>query len=97
MLADKSSGTGTRQSGERIRNEIINLNNESGKIIEIDFSGVAVISSSFADELIGKLVVRYGFFNFNQIFRLKNMNEIVQAIVHRSVSQRMADSIKASN
>lgn len=94
-LTEKSSGTGTRQSGERIRNEIINLHNESGKIIEIDFDGISVVSSSFADELLGKLIIRYGFFNFNQVFRLKNMNQIVQSIVHRSVSQRMADSLKA--
>ncbi|SEP47312.1 STAS-like domain-containing protein [Propionispora vibrioides] len=93
-LAEKSSGTGTRQSGERIRNEIINIYNDSKQVIEIDFGGIAVISSSFADELIGKLVIKYGFFNFTQIFRLKNMNQIVQAIVHRSVSQRMAESLK---
>ena len=94
-LSEKSSGTGTRQSGERIRNEIVNLFNETGKTIELDFSGIAVISSSFADELIGKLLVRFGFYQFNHYFRLQNMNNIVQAIVHRSVSQRMAESLKS--
>lgn len=92
QLGDKAAGTGTRKSGERIRNDLINLQNESGKVIELDFLGISVISSSFADELIGKLVSHYGFFGFNQIFRLSNMNNIVQAIVNRSVAQRMNES-----
>ena len=91
-LADKASGTGTRQSGERLRHEIINLYNDAESIIEIDFSEVSVVSSSFADELIGKLVTEYGFSGFTHIFRLRNMNTIVQSIVNRSVSQRMAES-----
>lgn len=88
-VSERSSGTGTRQSGERMRNEIINFYRETDQIIEIDFQGISVISSSFADELIGKLVAEYGFFGFMQIFKLKNMNDIIQSIVNRSVSQRM--------
>jgi hypothetical protein len=88
-VSERSSGTGTRQSGERMRNEIINIYRETERIIEIDFQGISVISSSFADELIGKLVAEYGLFGFMQIFKLKNMNEIIQSIANRSVSQRM--------
>lgn len=94
-LAEKSSGTGTRQSGQRIRNEVMNIHRETNRVIEIDFKGISVISSSFADELIGKLVAEYGFFGFMQVFRLKNMNEIVQPIVNRSVAQRMASTFVA--
>jgi len=89
-LSEQSSGTGTREAGERIRNEIVNLRNETCSPVELDFTGVSVVSSSFADELIGKLVAEYGFFGFNQGFRLKGMNSTVQSIVNRSVSQRMA-------
>lgn len=91
-ISEKASGTGTRQSGERLRNEVINISTETNKVIVIDFEGVSVISSSFADELFGKLVAKYGFFGFNQKFRLKNMNETVQAVLNRSVSQRMAET-----
>lgn len=91
-LAEKSSGTGTRQSGERIRNEVMNLYQETGRGIDLDFENISVISSSFADELIGKLVVSFGFFGFNQIFKIKNMNAIVQSIVNRSVAQRMMEA-----
>ena len=70
------------------------LNTLLNQTIILDFRGVNLISSSFADELIGKLVLEYGFFGFNNVIRLKNMNSLVQTIVQRSVSQRMAESLK---
>jgi len=51
-----------------------------------------MISSSFADELIGKLVTEFGFYGFHNIFKLKNMNPDVPSIVQRSVAQRMIES-----
>lgn len=93
-LADKATGTGTRESGERMRNDIINIYESSRQSIEVDFAGISVISSSFADEFLGKLVLEFGFSGFNRIIRLSNMNDITAAIVHRSVAQRMAESLK---
>jgi len=94
ILLQKSSGFGTRQAGERIRNQILNIHQQSNQVIVIDFQGVELISSSFADELLGKLVVEFGFFGFNNLIRMRNMNSLVQNIVQRSVSQRMAESIE---
>lgn len=91
-LADAKSGTGTRESGKRIRTDLINMFNETKQGIVIDFDGLSVISSSFADELLGKMLVHFGFMGFNQIVRLKNMNHTIQAIVERSVAQRMAEA-----
>src|ERR1019366_10718978 len=39
-LADKSSGFGTRQAGERIRNQILNIHQQSSQVIIIDFAGI---------------------------------------------------------
>ena len=89
-LADKSSGTGTRKSGIAIRNEVMNILYQSKSLIILDFHGVSLISSSFADELIGKLVVECGFIGFTQRFRLVGMNETIEAITNRSVAQRIS-------
>ncbi len=91
-LNTKESGVGTRKSGEKIRNELINVYKQSSKSITLDFDDINIISSSFADELIGKLVTEFGFYGFNNIFKLKNMNSSVQSIVQRSVAQRMMES-----
>ena len=88
-LADKSSGTGTRQSGAAIRNEVINITKQTDSVVLLDFGGVSVVSSSFADEFVGKLAVEFGFIGFTQRFRLVGMNATVQAITNRSVSQRL--------
>ncbi len=92
-LKDRAQGYGTRKAGLKVRNEVINLHSESKQPINLDFKGINLISSSFADELIGKLVLHYGFFGFNNVIRLRNMNSVVQTIAQRSVSQRMAESL----
>lgn len=63
------------------------------KHVIIDFAEIGIISSSFADEFIGKMVVELGFFQFQKIFTLTNMNETIQTIVQRSLSQRLAQSL----
>src|SRR3989344_7252992 len=78
-LKEKTSGTGTRQAGMRMRNDLMNLFSSSRKQIDLDFTGIAVVSSSFADELVGKLVTELGFSAFSRIFRLINMNDVVEA------------------
>jgi anti-sigma regulatory factor (Ser/Thr protein kinase) len=90
-LRRDASGTGTRQSGMMLRNHILNLAKESPNRIIIDFNDVSMVSSSFADELIGKLVIEFGFVTFTQRVQLINMNEIITPIVNRSVSQRIAE------
>ncbi|GHU95610.1 hypothetical protein FACS1894156_5490 [Bacteroidia bacterium] len=91
-LSEQTSGVGTRKSGEKIRNELINIYKQTNKSITLDFSNINIVSSSFADELIGKLVAEFGFYGFTNIFKLKNMNVTVQSIVQRSVGQRMVES-----
>jgi hypothetical protein len=75
---------------------VINLIEESnGKhVILIDFSGISIISSSFADEFIGKLLVAIGFYKFSVLIKIVNMVEVIEAIVNRSVGQRMATEYK---
>jgi hypothetical protein len=92
-----SHGTGTRKAAERLRNMIVNIINQGSSRIVLDFSGIGVISSSFADELVGKLIVKYGLFSFQEAIRLKGMTDTVQAIVQRSVAQRMMQSLRESS
>ncbi len=96
-VGEQSSGTGTRQSGERIRNELLNIYKSAKKTIIIDFDGIGIIASSFADELIGKLVADLGLFQFQSIFHMKNMNPTIQSIVQRSLSQRLAENLDKTN
>jgi len=88
-LKDRSTGTGTRRAGQHSRNEIVNLLNESTGKMKIDFYGLSVVSSSFADEFIGKLIVKMGLTTFNDRCQLVGMDSTVRAILDRSIQQRM--------
>ena len=77
-------------AAERIKNELLNILTEEVRPIILDFSGVTVISSSFADELIAKLLSKLGLYQFNKIFRLEGLNDSQQLLLHRSVLQRLA-------
>lgn len=89
-VAKEATGTGTRKSAEKLRNIVVNFLNEHYSIINLDFREVSMLSSSFADELIGKLIALLGFSQFMQFIIISNLNEFNAAIVNRSVGQRMA-------
>ena len=92
LVADETTGYGTRIAGSRLRNKVLNYFEriDSPKTIEIDFSGVSMISSSFADEFIGKLISEIGFFRFTKLISLTGVSDVIEPIINRSVSQRMA-------
>ncbi len=93
-VKSESRGTGTRHSAQALRNFVLNMVSEGASNICLDFSDVSLITSSYADELVGKLVTHFGFYQYQRIFKLENMSDTIQAILHRSVAQRMAQSIR---
>ena len=64
--------------------------------ININFSGITVISSSFADEFIGKLVAEWGFYRFINNVTFSGVTPTIEQIINRSVCQRMASLFPAS-
>ena len=93
-IADRAEGTGTRESAIRVKNELFNILVEQQKPITIDFSGVEVMSSSFADELLAKLLLELGLFQFNNLIKIKGLDKTQQSILHRSVIQRMKEIVQ---
>lgn len=89
-ILEQSGGTGTRQSAEKLRNMVLNISNIEKKVVVLDFSGVNLISSSFADELIGKIISEKGFVYFTQAFKIEHLSAENANILNRSVGQRMA-------
>lgn len=90
-VSDMSEGTGTRESAMRFKNEIINSIKGKMLVAEIDFSGIEVVSSSYIDELIAKLLIELGLFQFNRRIVLKNMSELLQKTLQKSVVQRIIE------
>lgn len=87
---NNSMGTATRESGAFLRNDILNIITRTKSGIILDFEGVKTVSSSFADELIAKLVLRLGIIRFNQVIRMINMNDNVKFLCERSIYMRIS-------
>lgn len=83
-VKEKSEGTGTRDSGKKLAIYIRNLLNESAGGLVLDFDGIGVISSSFADEIVGKLYVILGKKIFGNRIRFKNLCEPVRLVLNKS-------------
>ena len=71
---------GTRKLGELIRNEVEQCLHENHEMI-LDFRGIDVISSSFADEFFGKLVNKHGIEFIKTITRFKNTNKFIKMVI----------------
>lgn len=92
-ITERSEGTGTRESAIRVKNEVLNILSEEQKPLTLDFTGVEVISSSFADELIAKLFLSLGLFQFNNLIKIKGLDSSQQIILQRSVLQRIIEDV----
>lgn len=91
-ISKMSRGTGTRPAALELRNIVLNLAiNRKGKVI-LNFDGVGTISSSYADELIGKMIAEYGIMFFIKKIDIVGISKLNSNILERSVKQRMAQS-----
>jgi hypothetical protein len=60
-LVDETTGFGTRHAGGQLRTKCTNLlNADVAKPLILDWTDVPLVSSSFADQFVGKLFVELG-------------------------------------
>ena len=93
-LSKERWGTGTRSGAQKIRNEAENVLKIGKTRVVFDFTDVYIVSSSFSDELFGKLIEKYGFIGFQKAFRIANTSKINEQIINKSVLMRMAELSK---
>lgn len=79
---------GTRLIGKQFREEIAGRFSPEHKVI-LDFDGVEIISNSFADECIGKLVSQYGINELKKKTTFKNTNENVSLVLKKVINDRI--------
>lgn len=90
-LADESQSFGSRVAGAPVRKKLANLASMlPGRRIVLDFEGVPLLSSSFADEAIGKLFAELGPLAFMQRFEFRNIDSTARQLVDRAIAQRMS-------
>lgn len=92
-LKDETAGFGSRAAGEQMRTKCLNLlRGEQQLPLVLNWAGVPLVSSSFADEAIGKLHADLGPLTFGNRIQNVNMEPLVRSLVERAMVQRMAQS-----
>lgn len=90
-LHEESTGFGSRSAGRQLRTKCLNLlNAQPTKPLLLDWSAVPLVSSSFADELVGKLFVSLGPLTFSTRVRNVGMETMVRGLVDKAIIQRTA-------
>jgi anti-sigma regulatory factor (Ser/Thr protein kinase) len=89
-LKSESDGFGARSAGEPVRRKLTNVLNciSGGKTI-VDLVDIPLVSSSYADEVFGKLFVELGPIEFSRRLEFKNVDPLVRNLIDRAILQRM--------
>lgn len=89
-ISDVVNGCGSRSAGREVRTLVENLVEADRRKVVIDFCGMENCSSGFVDELLGKLLEKYGFVAFSQAISFVNVRGVVALLINHSIAQRMA-------
>lgn len=90
VIQFKNIGTnlGTRIAGAEVREQIINhINN--GEKLEFDFSGVEVVSNSFADECFAKLIFTFDMDKIKQVTTFQNASQFIKTVIATAFKERL--------
>ena len=89
IMKDEAFSFGSRMAAVPVGTKLKNLAALSGQSeVIIDFTGVFVISSSFADEVFGKLFVTMGAIIFMEKFKFRNLENTVKNLIDRAIKLR---------
>lgn len=87
-LKEFGTSLGSRVLGKEVSNLI---DFEKEEEIVLDFQGVKMITSSFADEVIGKNCARLGLHNFFKNVQIVNASEQIKLILKKAILDRLAE------
>lgn len=87
-LKDFGTSLGSRVLGKEVSN-MIDFEKEDEVIL--DFEDVKMVTSSFADEVIGKNCARLGLHNFFKKVQIINTSEQIKLILKKAIIDRLAE------
>ena len=87
-LKDSGSALGLRELAKLLGENVKKSINENKTII-LDFDKVDSISSSFADELVAKIMLEVGKEKFINFVKIRNTNNFIKTMINASIAARM--------
>lgn len=87
-LKEFGTSLDSRVLGKEVSN-MINFEKE-GEVI-LDFNGVKMVTSSFADEVVGKNCAKLGLHNFFDKVQIVNTSEQIKLILKKAIMDRLVE------
>lgn len=83
---------GSRKLGADIRTRLQNFLSAGASFVVLDFKGVGVISSSFADEVLAKLAVEMGELEFRRRVFVESVSPTNRSLIETAINLRIQSS-----
>ncbi len=93
VASEIEKASGARQSSAKLRIKIENLINAGAEVIIFNMKGISLVSSSFCDELFGKLYVKLGKNNYKKKIFIHNANPTVGKLINIAIETRIKTGI----
>ena len=87
-LKDFGTSLGSRVLGKEVSNVI---DFEKDQEIVLDFQDVKMVTSSFADEVVGKNCAKLGLHNFFDKVQIVNTSEQIKLIIKKAILDRLTE------
>lgn len=84
---DYGTDFGTRDMGQKLRQKLLALIKEGEKVV-LDFTGVNVVSNSFADECIAKLLLEMPLDELKRCTTFRGLNPLAERSVLVALQRR---------
>lgn len=87
-LSEFGDSLSTRELGREVSRQVDF--SRPGEII-LDFEGIRIVNSSFADELVGKNVKELGFEKFTEKIKIENATKNIKLVIKKAMMDRLLD------
>lgn len=88
MAHEYGSELSTREKGEAVRQQLLELYEEHGDL-SLDMANVDLVTPSFADEAIGLLAIQIGVGDFQDHFEFQNLNSEYRSLLNMVITNRV--------
>ena len=88
-VAEKTFGTSTRESAREMRVLALNYLRTQDQPVVLDFSGLAMISSSYADELVAKAILEARVMGCEHRLKISGTSSTIDLIIADSIASRL--------
>ena len=84
-----------RRQGQEVRERIRAPLTASASILRLDFDEVEIVTPSFADECLGRLLLEIGKQDFRRRIQLRSSEETVRRLVNHVLATRSSELLAA--